>query len=60
VYPDWLIPIRDLLKQDHKRVINMEVGELNSTTWTHIEDSAIGSKAVLDVSGCLPVFEFVI
>ena len=46
VYPNWLAPIRRLLDEDHRRVINMEVGELNATTWTHIEGSAIGTKAV--------------
>jgi hypothetical protein len=46
VYPDWLLPIRRMLDADHRRVVNMEVGELNATTWTHIEGSAIGTKAV--------------
>lgn len=50
VYPEWLQPIQKLLKEDYKRILNMEVGELNSTTWQHIEGSAIGSKAVFDWS----------
>jgi hypothetical protein len=40
-----LDPIALLLREDHKRVINMEVGMLDGPSWKSINNGAIGSKA---------------
>lgn len=44
-HDDWLVPISKLLHEDHKRVINMEVGLLDGEKWTEMPGNAIGSKA---------------
>jgi hypothetical protein len=35
-----------LLREDYKRILNMEVGLLNGTTWEQFSLSAVGRKAV--------------
>ena len=42
---NWLDPIIRLLRENHKRILNMEVGLLDGNTWMQIEPGAIGSKA---------------
>jgi polypeptide N-acetylgalactosaminyltransferase len=32
-HPNWLSPMRQLLQRNWKRIVNMEVGLLNATTW---------------------------
>jgi hypothetical protein len=44
-YDNWLKPIVKLLRQDHRRLLNMEVGLLDAKTWKQIQPDAMGRKA---------------
>ena len=43
-HDNWLLPIVRMLRENHKRILNMEVGQLDGETWQQIEKNSIGSK----------------
>lgn len=44
-HEDWLEPIAKSLRQNWKRVLNMEVGLLDGDKWREMPGGAIGAKA---------------
>ena len=43
-YDNWLVPIVKLLRENHKRLLNMEVGLLDAKTWEQVEHGAMGVR----------------
>ena len=45
VYDNWLNPIVRMLRENYKRILNMEVGQLDGKKWEQINVGSVGTKA---------------